>query len=390
MQHYQNQQGLGNAVRQVMLYDLLYGNSYLWVDWDITRGEDFSLGVEGNIEKTGELIFRAKRPVDVILDLSLKDRGEATWYIVRHRMNRYDMMVRYPNAKEKLDEENDSDFDSFLHTTIEGYKYYADSENSDYIWVYILYHDQTPSVPLGRKIVFTQQTILEDDILHTMYLPIIPTTAHSLDGTSLGYTIAYDLLNIQTAKDKLLSTILTNQAAFGLQMILNPRGSNIEYKNLSGISIIDYDSTNGAVPSTLELLKTSPEIFSFVNMLISYLERISGINEILRGSSGPGKEVSGKALAYVSSLALHYTSNYEKSYANLYKVAAKTMLSLLKSNLKVEKFYGITHNNKYQQKRLTASDLEDKYEVTVELVNPLLRTSLGRMVDIDITNQNRV
>ena len=229
--HYQQYMGMDSAASIAQLYDLLYGAGYVGVFWDYSLGETY-INNPKHMMKTGDLSYKAIRPIDVIHDFSPQQCTSINqipdWIIVREFVNKYDLAVSFPQYKNDILATPSLEARNSFFSTIERVSSHS---NQDFILLYRFYHKQTPAIPLGQEILFTENNVLLQTPLKYSSIPVLRTASNTVDSTFLGYSIAFDLLSIQNAKDKLISTILTNQAAFGLQMILNPRGSNIQYKN---------------------------------------------------------------------------------------------------------------------------------------------------------------
>ena len=123
-------------------------------------------------------------------------------------------------------------------------------------------------------------------------------------------------------------------------------------------------------------------------MLSSYLEKISGINSVLRGKP-ESNTMSGKAMSLISSMAIQYASNYEKSYSSLYKQLGQVTLNVLKHNLTIQKSYEILgEDGRLFKSNLESSHIHENYNVQVELAHPLTRTTQGRLGIAELMIEN--
>ena len=146
------------------------------------------------------------------------------------------------------------------------------------------YGKKTPAVPQGRFVEFySSEIVTTEGPLPTKCIPIYRVTSAEQDGSPFGYTIGWDLLALQESIDALYSTVLTNQATFGVQNILMPDGANIGVTELAGgLNLIKYNAKAGK-PESLNLTNTPQEIFSFIQQLEQLMETLSGVNSVTRG-----------------------------------------------------------------------------------------------------------
>ena len=158
-------------------------------------------------------------------------------------------------------------------------------DETDNIFVYTLLHEPTPAMPNGRfTTCLDNGTVMLDGPLPYKETHVDRLAPDEEEGTIFGYTVGFDLLPVQEAIDIVYSTIITNQATFGVQNILAPKGHDLSTSQLAGgLTLMEYDPAIGK-PETIQLLQTPPEMFNFAGQLEHLAETLSTVNSVARGN----------------------------------------------------------------------------------------------------------
>ena len=180
-----------------------------------------------------------------------------------------------------------------------------------------------------------------------------------------------------------ISTVATNHSAFGVQSLLNPRGSNISVNSISkGMAIIDYTpqgADGGGKPEALQLTSTPPEVFNFIQMLSSTLEEMSGINSTLRGQP-PANVTSGAMAATLSANALEFIYSDTKGLTigleSLMNMSIKNYQKLATAQQVVEI---VGEGNTASVQEFKREDLNGVKKIKIRQGNPLMNTIAGRL-----------
>jgi hypothetical protein len=186
----------------------------------------------------------------------------------------------------------------------------------------------------------------------------------------------FDVFPIQEGINSLYSTIMTNQAQFGVQNLYVQRGADIDINSLEGaMNIIE----GNAKPEALNLTATPKEVFDFLQMLIQAAETISGVNSVARGDPASSLR-SGSALALVQSMALQFISGLQNNYVKLIEDVGSSLINILKDFAKSPKTVALVgKNNRPLLKEFTGDDIDAISRVIVSVGNPLARTTAGRV-----------
>jgi hypothetical protein len=376
LENYLVEKNLESVMVEAAEKALIFAEGFVRTEWDENLGDVHGIDGEGNPAKKGDLTYTALSPLDVIRDHTKTSTQTQEWVVVRSFRNKYSLAAKYPALREKIlaisttySDWKDTQF--FLMST--------DTKTDD-IPVYELYHDKTAVLPNGRYMLLASPDVVFIDAeLSYRRIPVRRICPAEQLETIFGYTIGYDLLPIQEAIDGLYSTILTNQKTFGVQMLLEPRGSNIGLAELSkGLSVISYDPQLGK-PEPLQLTSTPPEIFNFLQMLEQVAETISGINSVARGNPEASLK-SGAALALVQSMAVQFSQSFQRSWVYLLEGVGTDTINNLQDFAESPRIALIVgKSNRSYLKEYSKKDLLNVGRVIVGVGNPMATTTAGRM-----------
>jgi hypothetical protein len=386
LEYYLGEKDLEDRTKETAELSLLFGEAELMELWDATMGDDVTAETDpmtgeptGSVEKQGDIVFDMFAPMDVARDFTMGSSEACPWRITRKMANRWDLAAKFPQYETEILSTSASP--SSMRRQRIGHASFETEE--DQIWLYTLIHKKTPAVPQGRLAQFIDNSdviLIDTPLPHKKIMHrIAPREQH---GTIFGYTVAYDLLPIQENLNMLYSIIASNQAMFGVQSLLVPKGSGIEYTALQGgLKIVEYDAKPGVdtKPSVLQLTATPPEIFNHINHLILQMETISGVNSVVRGQPEASLE-SGAALALVASQSLQFMSGFQQAYTRLLESAGTGLLDILKEYAKAPRLVSIVGKNNVQYlPEFTGDDISQIDRVTAEVNNPLARTTSGKL-----------
>ncbi len=358
-------------------YALYLSEGEIFLEWDATIGPDYTPD-PNNKERTlkqGDLVIEALGPTEVIRDVHLAKASLRTWKIKRSWKNKYDLAAKYPDLAQKilaLSPSNEELKDTRLGQ--------PNMTESDQIPEYTLYHDKTPAVPQGLLVkVLSDDCVLSYGGLPYRQMPGYRIAGDEMHNTAFGYTMGWDILPVQEAVDNLYSTIITNQATFGVQNIAAPRGSGLTVTEIvGGLNLIEYDSKTGP-PTALDLLKTPKEIFEFLIGLEHLMETLSGVNSVARGNPEASLK-SGAALALVAAQAIQFSSGLQKSYAKLLEDVGTGIINILQDFATTPRIAEICgKSNRPLLSSFSNKDIASITRVTVDMGNPLSRTTAGKM-----------
>lgn len=368
----------------------LLGTSFVCVDWE--RNKNLKT-IDGNDNPVwiGEMRFKAYTPFDVCLEPFREKFDEQEWIMTREIVNRFDMISKYPALRDEI-----LNLDKVQDIQLAD-PYFISDEN--HVWLFKAYHKASMAVPFGRYVEFSSEKCIYEDYKENPYCDLDPQTKLPIMGTGVpvvcfrpaivygsawGHTVAFDLLPIQDVKNMVSSTIVSNQAAFGVQNIAVGRGTNFDFADIAnGLRYLEFDPNpdlpGGGVPVVLKLLETPPELFQYNDKLDEEMEKISGIPGAIRGTPPP-QVGSGTAMALLTTQAQNFNDQVERFYVTALQdiagLSLKTMAKFM-PNTDLAQIVGIKEN--YAIPSFKASELSKIAKIKVLIGNALSKSPAGRL-----------
>lgn len=371
LDYYMREKHLEACLKKAAEMAIVLGSGFVKLDWNATAGEAYDADPEtGEMVYEGELEFTNLSPFDVVVD-GTKETWNNEWILTRSFQNRYNLIAKYPELKEKLLGAKPKNQSAVYRLAV------FSNDDTDDIPVYEFYHKRTEAMPDGRYMLFVDSDIvLLDTKMPYRVLPVFRITPREIMGTPYGYTPMYDIFPIQEGINSLYSSIMTNQNAFAVQNLWVPRGADLSMESLDGaMNIVE----GNAKPEPLQLTQTPAEVFNFLNMLIQSAETISGVNSVTRGNPEASLK-SGTALALVQSMSLQYISGLQQSYVKLIEDVGTAIIQILKDFASTPKVIALVgKNNRPLLKEFTGEQISAINRVVVDVGNPLSRTIAGRV-----------
>jgi len=356
------------------------GEGWLWEKWNADIGEIVDVtqdptGKEAPV-KEGDVQFAILGPMDVIRDYTRMDTAN-DWYIVREYLNKWDLIAQRPDLTDELKGYS-------MPTTLQRFRFGhivdAQTSNSDLIPVYTFIHKKTAACPEGR---ITQYIDADTWVLDTAIpydeIPLYPMMPDQALFNNFGSTVMTSLVKLQYAYDKTLSVIVTNQQAFAITNIVIDESTQTKPEQvIEGLNFIKTNMKNG-VPVGLELCKTPAEVFKFLELLESQMEKLSGLPSILRGQPPTGVE-SGTAMAFLQAQALVFNSPIQQAYISFLERSATGLFNMLKSFANTKRVMTIAGQSKQPYLgEFSSKDLSNISRVIVSAGNPATRSEAGKL-----------
>lgn len=377
--------GVWNYLDMAVEHALVLHGGFIHATWDKDKGEAWAAEPQlddnpGMIAYQGDFKFSVKNLFDVVFNQLASSWHDVRDLTVRDWVNKYDLAMKYPKLEtDIMRQKSKREWEVYDALPM----VFFSTDESDEIEVHTYYHDRTPAVPHGRQISFLSDgTVLEDGALQYVRKPVFRIAAGEIMGTPHAWCPLTDLASLQESINKSLSTVATNQFAFGVQNIWAPRGSRLEVNQLSGgLNLIEGSPVgpNGGKPEVLELLKTPKEIFDFYEIQTKVMETLSGVNQVVRGNPEPGL-TAGVALALVSTQSIQFMSELQRSYAEAARDLMMFCIDTLKEKATTPRMLHMIGSSKRELvKYFQGGDIEGVNRVSYELGNPMARTTAGRM-----------
>lgn len=375
--YYMRSKRLEEKLKSATEYALFLREGYITADWDVFGGNAYAVNPDTNkAVYEGDVLFEAHSITSVCRNV--QNYGEQDWYIITRQKNKWDLVAKYPELKDKILAVKVSK--GRLSESLDlSYQISVDQSDNDIIDVHTFIHRKTEAVPNGRMVSF----VAYDAVMFDGPLPydrpyVFQISSAKAFQTAFGHCSQMDLMPLQDALDMVFSIVLTNMNAFGVQNLMSPKGNGVSFSKLTeGLNLIEYDAKMGP-PQPLNLLQTPAEVFNFATMIISNQETISGQNAIARGNVPP--TMSGTAMALVANQALQFNSGVQHSYNMLLEDVGTALIELLKTFAKAPRIAQIAGKSKRSlMKSFKDEDLLKVGRVTVDAANSMSKTAAGKL-----------
>jgi hypothetical protein len=387
---YTSEKRLGRHQSQAAERSLVYSSAYLYMTWDQSTGKPYSIeetqsengDVKEKVVYEGDVSVIAKSPFDVIHDISLKDWSQAQWVVVREYENRWNLAARHPElANDIISASENDDLESKALNLGAQFTNLIDNKERDLIPVYHFYHIRCDAILNGRYVKFINDKValFDGPIPYTERLPVLRMVPGEKFDCVDGYTDANDIMVLQEAMNVLMSTTFTNQQALAVQAIWMPDGCEISPTQVGKGMVVLKGGPPGSEPKPLQLTNTPPEIFKNMEVIEGAMEKLMGINSVVRGDPSQSLK-SGVALARLQAMAIQYISNFQKAWAELLEDSGTFLLQLLRDFAKTERMVALAgRHNKGAMQSFTGDDLNMIERVAVDLGNPIQNTTAGKI-----------
>jgi hypothetical protein len=367
----------------------LLGVGYLMATWRTDKGYIYSVDEEGNPAYSGKLDVRFVPPWDVFKHSSENALDDLKAVTVKVKENRWDLIAQFPTLKDDIlklpsskSQMNPYSLVNFAPTSAK--------DDDDEINVFLTFHVPSPSVPMGRILIHAEGGLVINDIPENPIemLPIVEVRFEKIIGSAHGYPMFSSLLPCQEMFDHCFSVTATNQAAFGVQQVLVPKGSDISVSDLGPLSMIHYkpqSAEGGGKPEPLSLVKTSPEVEAFMNQLYRHMELISNISGALRGQPPPGA-TSGVAIATLSANAIEFLNPAQKATSLAMERLGDIIIKTFQKFATVPQMLNIVNTGDgsgLRTKEFVGGDLKSLKKIHIRETNPMLQTASGRTTVAD-------
>ena len=358
---------------------MITGMSFMYVRWRTDRGPIHVKDEQGVQHFKGDLLITVPTVWDVNFDPTIPDPDDWTWVQVREIHNRWDLIAQMPHLKDEIMAlPNTRKAAGWFN--IQASQCPSDDDN---VYIWNAYHKPSPAMPKGRYIAYgSSRCVLYDGENLYGELPVYVSRPEAIPGTGLGYPFYSNLVPLQEMYDTCISSIGTNNAAFGVQNILAPRGANINSQAILGMNWVSYTPMpgipSGGKPEPLQLTQSAPETYKFCEMLKGLMLEISQVNAALRGDPPP-QVSSGTAIATLTATAYETINSSAKSSRAMLHKAMMGGINCYRRFSSVERTLGTSSGGQSVTTKFIGSDLDPIKGIELQEVNPMMNTLSGRM-----------
>lgn len=372
----------------------IYGWAWDWHRWDDQAGGDVEVFESeeqplASTVKSGAPTVTPKSPREVVHDVACRD-GRHTWLIVDELVSKWELAAEYPTG---LDGEPQTEAllglqpeaDDAWGAAIFGDELMA-SRDSDAVCVSHFYHARTKALPDGRYVGMAGGIVLWDVPLPTEGLPLVPFMPSRIDGTSFGYSDAWDWLPLQQMLDQIASDRATNVAIFGRPNIYQFKGTTMTVDLLAkGGQLFTLDPGTEP-PGVVKYESMDDDADMLANYIQQRYRENSGLNASMRGDAEVAK--SGQHAALMHSQAIEYNSADQQAVDASRERNGNLMLESIKSNAQYPFVVEVSGESEAPYADTFDSDrFRAVKRVQVVTSNPMQRTQAGRMELFEMLNK---
>ncbi len=311
--------------------------------------------------------FMAIPPEDLIRDPDLENT-DWPWVMVRRQVNRWDLAAQFPESADVI-KADATDRKRELNLR----RVRAHATGSDQVEIFEFFHKQTASMPDGRWAILVGDVVVHDSANPYRRIPVHSMVPGHEFQEPYGYGAAADLLAVQQARDGVASIVLTNIAALGVQKVWSD--SDVETFDIGqGLTHIK----SATPPQPLKLLESTETQEKALDWLRQEGELTSGVNATTRGEP-PSNVKSGVSQAFAHSMSIQANAPVQWAWASMLQSTATGLIELYQDFAQAPRIISIAGKGKsYQAAQFTSRDIDRIRHVTVNLGNPLMRTTAGR------------
>lgn len=370
-----DQRGLGKAGRDSVETAIVGGASFIHLGWDTYAGDPTGKQnpVTGNPVYTGDLKVDVVAPWDVVHE-PVSQFKDARWFVVRLFENRYELAAQLldrgdSETAEKLLEQSYSDADFQFSDPVEGW-------SSDIIPVYYLYYSKSPVVPNGRMSKVTGDgLLLQDGPLPYPTAPVYRNCPNEFLGTSLPFANSWGWLALQEMLNSVMTPMISRVDAFGSPMVSVPEGA--DWGTMGAFQVHERREGEEAV-QLIDLAQMPQALPATYQLLLSELERLSGINSVVQGS--PQDNVSsGTMAALIHAQALTFANDDVEQFVSVMEQVAMGALQIYQSRASEGMIITVAGKEGEPSVREFKKDSIKKIKrVTVKRSNPIMRTTAAK------------
>lgn len=355
-------QGVLNAVASQFKFEekayeaaeaaLVLNDGYIVMDWDSEAGEPVRVDPDTlKTVNTGDLTVESHSPLTVTRPASAPD-GSIPWYMVTRWRNKFDIAARYatshkpvedPTADSPAVEVDQELYDKIINSSPsrESMSFLQWSSNktdipNELIPVTTFYHAKTDACPKGRKLIFIDRdTVLSDGPLGFPRMNVLRLHAGKVIGTNAGYSPANEMLGMVEVTNALLTVMLSNIAAFGIQNIMSHKGNSLNTSQLTGnIQVIEYQKEK---PEAFQPTGTPPEVPQLIEWVTSKIPALMGHSDVSMGQLNPASRMSASVYSQIQDQARRYASNFAGSYSRMLVEMGELALDIINYYAKEER-----------------------------------------------------
>lgn len=389
--------------REVVKIEELYGKAYTHVGWDPDDGEviqyeepvlDPKTGMEHPVQKTGragKLTIDRLYWWDVVCEPYRSEFDDHQWrMLILPKRSKVEMQARYPIYAKKI--EQSSLVPNLYEYSVPGCDP-LQQEPLDLCAVRIFYYKRSMAMPLGRRCVFVNDVLVEDNLpldqpISTTDVPLVPFMSCELHGTSFGISDLWNIMPLDQLQNQVMSDIATNLESFGRPSLALVEGSDVDIDALAnGQKIVFVPPGKDSQPQPIKFPEMPSMSLKAIEMFRQFKQSLSGLNAIARGDTSTNI-TSGAHAALYSQIAVEAQSDRALALDLHRERVGNLIIELLKQHAKHPQLVAIAGiDERPYMEFFEREDWMGIKRVKIKTANPMMKNQAGRMQLIDLLKE---
>lgn len=384
---------------ELATHAMIMGESYLFIDWDESKGPLSPAYVEakkknkgkiplldenGNQQKDsqgnpvfverevriGDVDYRIELSPEVLLDKQQR-MERVRWAFTSKPVNCDVLRMQYPDKASQIKTHNEQvyDYDRMEIRPV---------RNECIVHTFIA--KKQPGLEKGRLIRFTKDCILENREAPFSHegLPFVRFTDIDYPGELYGHSFFEIIKGLTGTYNNLTNMILRNILLVSHPKWMVPAGSTALDRLGNDITIVQY---KGPQPPQLAVAQSVPaDVFKFRESLKEEFQQISGVFGVSRGEPPPGIK-AGVALQFLGEQESERYNELVLKWNECIRSIAELTLSVAhdyydESDKRIVRVLG--KNNEYVTEFFKASDLNTDYDIRIQNSSALPKSVAAR------------
>lgn len=387
VEHFAHDGGLDQRIAKALEMSLVLTESWIGGVWDPNLGDEY--GVQEDVDPetgeaskrmmyAGDFRFPVLSPYEMVSEPNPDDPNRPRWAIARLAVSKHRLAALYPQHTDEI-------MKAPRHTSMQADFGFAESEGryDDKIAVLHLTALRGPELISGREaMIISPETAILDDSLGYQTIPYFRLAPSDVMMDGGGYSNNMDMLPVCQAATSLTTSLLTNNTAFGTQMLSITKGSGLRVQNLGAMKALHVNPGHEIKP--LQLTASAPESYTFLEMLVSMAAQFSGVSDAQRGDADAMKGDSGSKQALVASLAQQFQGPLSKAKAECEEGLFTHIIDTVKTRVQTERVASIVGRyNTAAARKWKGEDVAGISKVRVKTGSAVLGTAQQREAALD-------
>lgn len=342
------------------------------ISWSDDLGRQVGGDLEtGRIINEGDVDFWTPTLLDVCFQQDDPSWDDLQWVITRRPVNKWDLAAKYPEQADKILDVKDPDWITWTSV--------SPALESDRIYLYTLWHNRTPALQVGRRFLWVEGTWLGTSELPSWAetFPVYRVAPAEVMLTPHGYSPGFGLQAPQEAYNMLLSSMVSNFDAFGVQNLWLPPGSTVSPENVQGLRLFKGQQP----PQAVNLTSQPRGADTFLQFLVQQMTFVSGITDAMRGEI-PKNIRNARMLSIAQAESFQTQAPFLRSFSRLIADVSSTTVRILAQKLKEQDGRVIRVAGQWAKTQsamqIGAEDLSEIEMVTATTDNPFFRSQSAR------------